>query len=87
MCTYYTERIDVAGSGKGATGWFPLASASVYYDHPVHAQYEHTVNIDFLNPAKGPGARVAVELDPAAARALVAALTDVLATVPEPSAG
>ena len=62
MCTYLTEKIDVDGSGKGATGWFGASQATVYVDHPVHAPYGHTVNIDVLNPALGPSARVALEL-------------------------
>ena len=75
MCTYSTERVALAdSSGKGPDGWFPLETATVYYDHPVHAPDEHTVNIDFLNPGRGPGARVAVELSLASARALLAAL-------------
>ena len=75
MCTYSTEKIDVsASSGKGPQGWFPLSTATVYYDHPVHAPDEHTVNIDFLNPGRGPSARVAVELSLDTARELLAAL-------------
>ena len=50
MCTYLTEQIKVAGSGKGADGWFGLTDASVYFDHPVHASAEHSLNIDFLWP-------------------------------------
>jgi len=74
MCTYHTERIQVAGSGTGASGWFPLRQASVYFDHPQHTPAEHTLNIDFLNPAQGPSARVAVELDEPSARALAEAI-------------
>ena len=75
MCTYSTEKIAVtASSGKGPQGWFPLQTATVYYDHPVHAPDEHTVNIDFLNPERGPSARVAVELSLDSARELLAAL-------------
>lgn len=75
MCTYYTERVTLhSSSGKGPEGWFPVSSASVYYDHPVHAPAEHTVNVDFLNPQRGPGARVAVELDPESARDLAHAI-------------
>ena len=75
MCTYSTEKFDVtASSGKGPQGWFPLRTATVYYDHPVHAPDEHTVNIDFLNPEQGPSARVAVELSLDSARELLAAL-------------
>jgi len=75
VCTYRTEKIDVtASSGKGPQGWFPVHTATVYYDHPVHALHDHTVNIDFLNTELGPGARVAVELGLDDARALLAAL-------------
>ena len=75
VCTYSTEKLDVtASSGKGPDGWFPLRTATVYYDHPVHAPHEHTVNIDFLNPEQGPSARVAVELSLETARELLAAL-------------
>ena len=75
MCTYSTEKFDVtASSGKGPDGWFPLRTATVYYDHPVHAPEDHTVNIDFLDPTAGPAARVAVELSLESARALLVAL-------------
>ena len=87
MCTYRTTKITVEGSGKGATGWFPLVEATVYFDHPVHANAAHTLNIDLLNPGRGPGARVAVELDAGSARALAAAITATLDSVPEGLAG
>jgi hypothetical protein len=82
MCTYTTEQRSISGSGKGASGWFGLSTANVYYDHPVHAQAEHTLNIDFADPAKGPAARVAVELTAESALALVDAIRDALAAVP-----
>jgi len=82
MCTYLTETIDLAGSGKGPRGWFALSRAAVYVDHPQHAPYEHTVNIDFANPALGPSARVAVELTEEAALALVDAIRNALAAAP-----
>ncbi|HEV8278357.1 MAG TPA: DUF6295 family protein [Streptosporangiaceae bacterium] len=82
MCTYLTEKLDVEGSGKGAAGWFALSQATVYVDHPQHAPAEHTLNIDFLNPQQGPGARVAVELTAQSARALAAAIESALAATP-----
>jgi Family of unknown function (DUF6295) len=82
MCTYLTEKLGVVGSGKGAAGWFALSQATVYLDHPQHAPAEHTLNIDFLNPAQGPGARVAVELTAGSARALAAAIESALAAAP-----
>lgn len=82
MCTYLTVKAEIDGSGKGAGGWFPLTEASVYVDHPQHAPLEHSVNIDFLNPAAGPSARVAVELSEEAALALIAAIQEALAAAP-----
>jgi len=82
MCTYQTTTLAVEGSGKGAQGWFPVSDATVYFDHPVHARADHTLNIDLLNPSRGAGARVAVELDPDSARALAEAILETLATVP-----
>jgi hypothetical protein len=82
MCTYITEKVAMAGSGKGAQGWFRLSEASVYLDHPVHALADHTLNIDFRNPTGGPAARVAVELTPESARALVSAIQSALAAGP-----
>ncbi|HLX48594.1 MAG TPA: DUF6295 family protein [Streptosporangiaceae bacterium] len=82
MCTYLTEKIEVTGSGKGSAGWFGLSEATVYFDHPVHAAAEHTLNIDFLNPGQGPSARVAVELTADSARALAKAIETTLASVP-----
>jgi Family of unknown function (DUF6295) len=82
MCTYNTEKIQIEGSGKGAQGWFSVTDATVYFDHPVHAMAEHTLNIDFRNPAQGPAARVAVELTAGSARALAAAIEAALAAVP-----
>lgn len=82
MCTYLTEKIEVAGSGKGPVNWFSLTDATVYLDHPQHAPAEHTLNIDFLNPAQGPSARVAVELTADSARALVRAIEAALDSAP-----
>ena len=82
MCTYLTEKVDLAGSGKGAAGWFPLTEATVYFDHPQHAPADHTLNIDFRNPGRGPSARVAVELTAESARVLAAAIGAALAAAP-----
>jgi hypothetical protein len=87
MCTYQTEQITVTGSGKGAGGWFRLTNATVYFDHPVHAMAEHTLNIDFINPGSGPSARVAVELTAESARELARAIEASLASVPEALGG
>jgi hypothetical protein len=83
MCTYSTERVEVAGSGKGPVGWFPLSLACVYLDHPQHTRDEHTLNIDFLDPGQGASARVAVELSEESARALAGAIHAALGTAPE----
>jgi uncharacterized protein DUF6295 len=82
MCTYNTEHAGITGSGKGRTGWIPLTNATVYFDHPVHAQAEHTLNIDLTGAGGAPGDRIAVELTAASARELVAAIERALGRVP-----
>ena len=79
MCSYLTVPTDIAGSAKGAQGWINVTSAQVYFDHPFHAPFDHTLNIDFADPSRGPGARVAVELSAASARRLVESIEAALA--------
>jgi hypothetical protein len=80
MCTYATVHADIDGSAKGpGSAWFHVTAATVYYDHPVHAPAEHTLNIDFADPAKGPGARIAVELTSESAHDLIDAIHAALA--------
>jgi Family of unknown function (DUF6295) len=75
MCTYATVQERVEGSAKGPGGaWIRVSDATVYFDHPVHAMAEHTLNIDLADPAKGPAARVAIELTAESARRLVIAI-------------
>jgi hypothetical protein len=83
MCTYTTVHLDLEGSGKGPDGeWLRLTDATVYFDHPVHAMAEHTLNIDLTDPSRGPSARVALELTAESARRLVAAIREALASAP-----
>jgi len=79
MCTNIAAKLAIAGSGKGAAGWFGLGQAYVSYDHPYHAPLEHALNIDFVNEAAGLGARVAVELTPESARGLAESILATLA--------
>ena len=84
MCTYATVKTALQASAKGPQGtWFHVTDGTVYFDHPVHNMAaEHTVNIDFANPADGPSARVAVELTAHSARELVAAIEAALNSAP-----
>jgi hypothetical protein len=67
MCTMICEKTAVEGSARGSEGWFPLKGVNVSYDHPMHAPWEYGINLDFVNPDRGVGARVAVELSPESA--------------------
>ena len=78
MCTMIVDKVKIDGSGKGTSGWFTLNRANVSYDHPFNAPLEHALNIDFVNEAQGPGARVAVELSAEAAQSLVDTILAVL---------
>jgi hypothetical protein len=84
MCTYTTITAAMNGSAKGPNGsWFHVSDATVYFDHPVHAMAEHTLNIDLADPSRGPSARVALELTAESARELMAAIGAALESVPE----
>lgn len=83
MCTYLTIHAPIEASAKGPGGqWFEASDAVVYFDHPVHAAAEHTLNIDLPNPRSATGERLAIEMTAASARQLMAAIADVLQTVP-----
>lgn len=71
MCTNITIRTDIEGSAKGPAGWFRVDTAYVSFDHPYHASFDHTLNIDLVNERSTGVTRVAIELSPPAARALV----------------
>ena len=72
------EKLQVAGSGKARDRWFALGQTYVSYDHPFHFRREHALNLDFVNEALGPGARVSVELAPEAARELATTILRLL---------
>ncbi len=79
MCTMIVNQAIITGSGKGPNGWFKVRQVNVSYDHPYHVPLEHALNIDFVDEAQGPGARVAVELTLDSARSLVRTIQEVLA--------
>jgi hypothetical protein len=79
MCTTISTTVAVDGAAKGGAAWFPVSAAVVGFDHATATAAEHAVLLDFVDPARGPGARVAVELDLASGRSLLAALEAVLA--------
>src|SRR5215475_10556559 len=79
MCTMIAHQVKLEGRGKSGPEWFEVREANVSYDHPYDLPLEHALNIDFVNEALGPGARVAVELSVDAARQLVKTIEAVLA--------
>jgi hypothetical protein len=79
MCTMISMQTAVTGAGKGSTGWFPISQANVGFDHATHAQFDHCLLLDFVNPDMGAGARVALEMDIASGKALIAHLQAAIA--------
>jgi hypothetical protein len=77
------HQVKLEGRGKNGPEWFEVREANVSYDHPYDLPLEHALNIDFVNEALGPGARVAVELSVDAARQLVKTIQAVLAQADE----
>ena len=79
MCTMISLTTPIAGSGKGPDGWFRVSQANVGFDHAVHAPFEHALLLDFVNPALGLGARVALEMNIASGKALLEQLQAAIA--------
>jgi hypothetical protein len=79
MCTMISMQTAITGSGKGANGWMEVRQANVGFDHATHTQAEHALLLDFVNPELGAGARIALEMDLASAKALVAQLQAAIA--------
>jgi len=69
-----SESTAITGSARGQAGWFQVTQANVGYDHATQGQLDHALLVDFVNPRLGLGARVAVELDIASGKALIAQL-------------
>lgn len=80
MCTHITTTTAVTGAAKGGAGWFAIKQAVVGYDHATQGPDEHALLLDFVNYDIGLATRVAVELDLASGRALVAHLQEAIAT-------
>ena len=83
MCTMIAHQVKLHGRAKTGPDWFEVREANVSYDHPYDLPLEHALNIDFVNEAVGPSARVAVELSVDAARQLVKTIQAVLAQADE----
>ena len=75
MCTNIATKTRIIGTAKTASGWTAVEEAYVGFDHATHAWVDHAVRIDF----SGAGDGVAVELDLASGRALLARLAEVIA--------
>ena len=83
MCTYVTVHASIEASAKGpGSSWFAASDAVVYFDHPVHASAEHTLNIDLPDPRSSTGERIAIEMTATSARQIMNAMAEVLGTVP-----
>ncbi len=80
MCTYKTEIVKLSGSIKTNSKWNKLSKATVYFDHPYNAPYEHSLNIDFIDSSNSFSQRVAIELNPDDARELAFKIQELLNT-------
>lgn len=78
MCTNIATKTRIVGSAKAASGWITVDEASIGYDHATHAWLDHALRLDFTSTAPNSD-RVAVELDLASGRALLARLEEVIA--------
>ena len=80
MCTYQVVATPISGSGYGFGDWIDVRKAVVSYDHPLAADGEHALCIDFRTDNGDPASRIAVELDAASARRLADAIMATLSS-------
>ncbi len=78
MCTYETQKVTLQGSAKSGSDWFKAKEATVYFDHPVSAPYEHSLNVDVFGKVGDEHRRVALELSPQSARELALSIIELL---------
>ena len=78
MCTTIARTELISGAAKAGAGWFDFTRVTVAYDHPAHARAEHELLLDFANYELATDARVALELDLPAGKALLAQLASAI---------
>ena len=78
MCTMIATTLKVTGAAKGPAGWAKVDSADIGYDHATRMWSEHALRIDLRSTASPSADHVAVELDLASGKALLARLTEVI---------
>ena len=79
MCTMIATKTRVTGAAKAAHGWITVDEASIGFDHATHAWSDHALRIDFMSSTAPGVARVAVEMDFASGKLLLARLEEVIA--------
>jgi hypothetical protein len=78
MCTTIARTKLISGAARGRAAWFDFTHVTVAYDHPAHARSEHALLVDFANYDMATDARVALELDLPASKALLAHLSSAI---------
>ncbi len=81
MCSDITHAADITGAGYAPDVSIGLRRAVVSFVHPQDIDGEHALSIDFRSDNGDPTARVAVELDPDAARHLAETILRTLSEV------
>ena len=79
MCTMIAATARVTGSAKSTHGWVGVDEATISYDHATHLWSEHALRLDLVRAGAPSDERVAIELDLASGRALLARLQEVIA--------
>jgi hypothetical protein len=76
MCTMIATKVKIAGSANAGRGWARVSEALVGYDHATQVWADHALRLDFV---RADTESLAVEMDLASGRALLARLTEVIA--------
>ena len=71
-------KVKVTGAAKGPAGWTGVDEADIGYDHATRVWTEHALRIDLRSTTESGADHVAVELDLASGKALLATLAEVI---------
>jgi hypothetical protein len=79
MCTNIATKVEIAGSAKTRAGWFQVDQACVGFDHASQVWAEHALRVDLFDSRVSNGEHVALEIDLASGKRLLAELAEVIA--------
>ena len=78
MCTNIATKVRIAGSAKARDRWYAVDEAVIGFDHASQVWAEHALRLDVYASGDESAGHVALEVDLASAKRLLAQLAEVI---------